>query len=133
MKIRRGFTLIELLVVVSIIAILSAVGLASFQNARNKALDGSYKATVKSIQQAAEQAFNQTTNVYVAQATVATYLEAGWPTVGTYTYSLNATSTAYCVMSPVLKDATAGNCGTCANGVANIGSATTYFCAKNLQ
>ena len=105
----------------------------NFQGARNKAVDSSYKATVKSIQQAAEQAFGvQVANTYSDQATVATYLETDiWPTG--YTYTRPVGDATYCVRSPVLRDVTSGNCTVCTGGVANYGAGTTYFCATNLQ
>lgn len=51
---RKGFTLIELLVVVSIIAILSAVGLATFNTAQMKARDARRKADVEALANAQE-------------------------------------------------------------------------------
>ncbi len=48
----RAFTFIELLVVVTIIAILSAIGLVSFTNANRNARDAKRKADLESIRQA---------------------------------------------------------------------------------
>jgi len=48
----RAFTFIELLVVVTIIAILSAIGMVSFTNANRNARDAKRKADLESIRQA---------------------------------------------------------------------------------
>lgn len=53
-NINRGFTLIELLVVIAIIGILSAVVLASLNQARNKGGDASVKSNLASIRAQAE-------------------------------------------------------------------------------
>lgn len=50
----RGFTLVELLVAMSIIGILSVVGLVSFQGIRAKALDGKIKADLNAVKMAYE-------------------------------------------------------------------------------
>lgn len=101
MKIRKGFTLIELLVVVSIIAILSAVGLATFTNAQRKARDARRQSDLKAIQNAAEQYYLQN-SVYPTSAQVVTYISGGVlptdPKVGAaYIGLATMTSTAYAV------------------------------------
>lgn len=55
MKKRSGFTLIELLVVISIIGVLSAIGLSTFSGAQKKARDARRRADLKQIQNAMEQ------------------------------------------------------------------------------
>lgn len=54
LKPKRGFTLIELMIAVSIIAILSAVGLVTYNSARMIARDAKRKADLKAIAQALE-------------------------------------------------------------------------------
>lgn len=48
----RGFSLIELLVVTTIIIVLSAIGLVTFQNAGQSARNGKRKADLESVRQA---------------------------------------------------------------------------------
>ena len=59
---KTGFTLIELLVVISILAILSAVGLVSFQGIRARVLDAKYKADIDSIKKAYEKNYDPSLN-----------------------------------------------------------------------
>lgn len=126
---KKGFTLIELLVVITIIAILSAVGLATFSNARKRALDSKMIADVKQAQLVMEQNFNDATNFYIALP--ASGFETGAiPSDITITYTGAAPNyTAYCVVSSVLNNTGTGNCNnTCAFAPNN-----TRFCAKNLR
>lgn len=58
----RGFTLIELLVVISIIAILSAVGLVSYQNIRKGAQDAKVKSDLNAIKKAYEANYDPSAN-----------------------------------------------------------------------
>lgn len=50
----KGFTLIELLIVMAILAILSAIGVSNFRNARIKALDLNRKSDLQSIAKSLE-------------------------------------------------------------------------------
>ena len=52
---KRGFTLIELLVVISIIAILSTIGLTSFSTIQRKGRDARRKADLREMKNALEQ------------------------------------------------------------------------------
>src|ERR1035437_3113464 len=58
MKRNEGFTLIELLVVIAIIGILSAIMLASLDQARNKAQDVKIQGQMANVRSAAELAFD---------------------------------------------------------------------------
>lgn len=58
----KGFTLIELLVVISIIAILSAVGLVTFTNVRKSAQDAKIKSDINAIKKAYESNYDPTLN-----------------------------------------------------------------------
>lgn len=55
---QKGFTLLELLVVIGIIAILVAVGTASYSTVQKKARDAKRKNDIKAIQSAVEQYYS---------------------------------------------------------------------------
>jgi len=66
---RNGFTLIEVMVVTTIIAILAAVGMVSYQTANQKARDGKRKADMEQIRSALEMyKADSATNAYPATA-----------------------------------------------------------------
>ena len=107
---KRGFTLIELLVAVSILAILSAVGLSTFIGAQKKARDARRKADLKAIQNAMEQYYMDysTYNIWYWDAVMLPYLP-------------NNTGTPYNVIDPR---------GTWIYGGGSWKSVTSYrFCA----
>ena len=54
MKNSRGFTFVELLVVVTIIAVLSGIGIASFTSTNQRARDSKRKADLEAIRSALE-------------------------------------------------------------------------------
>ena len=64
---KKGFTLIELLVVISIIAILSTIGLTTFQGVQKSARDGSRKSDLRTLATALE-IYNQKNNQYPVPA-----------------------------------------------------------------
>lgn len=59
-----GFTLVELLVVITIIAVLSVVGITIFSGTQAKARDSRRKADIDSISKAIEVNFNQKSGGY---------------------------------------------------------------------
>jgi len=64
----KGFTLVELLVVITIIAILSVIGIAVFTGVQKNARDARRKADVEAISQALEAHYNTTVNQYCTAA-----------------------------------------------------------------
>jgi type IV pilus assembly protein PilA len=102
-NVRKGFTLIELLVVIAIIGILSAVVLASLNNARAKGQDAAVKSNLSGARAQAELFYNGNNNSYAgvcgtANATDGTksireQVNAAASTVGIATVSLNAAGT----------------------------------------
>lgn len=65
---KSGFTLIELLVVVSIIAILSVIGITVFTGVQKNARDAKRRGDVEAISKALEAKYNNTTAAYPAIA-----------------------------------------------------------------
>lgn len=65
---RSGFTLVELLVVVSIIAILSVIGLVIFTSTQKVARDARRRADIESISKALEVNYNTSAAIYPAIA-----------------------------------------------------------------
>ncbi|OGE64353.1 hypothetical protein A3I48_03060 [Candidatus Daviesbacteria bacterium RIFCSPLOWO2_02_FULL_36_7] len=61
MKKDRGFTLVELLVTLSIIAVLMAISITSYDNLTKNARDGQRKSDLKQIQSALEQYYRDNT------------------------------------------------------------------------
>lgn len=60
----KGFTLIELLVVISIIAILSVIGIVVFGSVQKGARDAARKADIKAISNAMEANYENTGSTY---------------------------------------------------------------------
>lgn len=121
---KQGFTLLELLVVIAIIAILVAVGVASYSTARRRGTDAQSRSNIKAIQDGFEQ-FYADNGTYDGVCSAGTaYFPSGLPAHG----SCTSTASTYCVCSEPLEDSTQGNSGAaCATG------ATTHYCLTNLQ
>ena len=77
-KKRKGFTLIELLVVISIIGILSALLMANFNSARERARDVTRKSDLDQMKKALRLYYNDNNSYPEASA-----IESGWGT-GTF-------------------------------------------------
>jgi len=68
MRTERGFTLIELLVTISIIAVLSSIGLIVYQGVQSKARDSIRKSDLQKLAIALEIYAQQPNGLYVREA-----------------------------------------------------------------
>ncbi len=109
-SVKKGFTLLELLVVIGIIAILVALGTASYSTAQKKARDAKRKGDVRSIINAFEQYYASCNYVYpsVLNTSIITPNTCSNPNVtimatvptdplndASHQYTLNTTTTPY--------------------------------------
>src|SRR3989344_7319438 len=78
---KKGFTLIELLVVISIIAILSIIGVTIFTQAQKSARDAKRREDVAAIQKAFEQ-YKLTNSSYPTGCDNTLRVDAGWTLSG---------------------------------------------------
>ena len=127
----QGFTLVELLVVVSIIAVLSVIGITVFGNVQRGARDARRKADIDSIAKAMEAIYNTATCLGTYCALSGTFFASGQIPIdpintGT-TCSLNVCK--YCSRTAV------GNCVTTdPQVVANTpGAGASYIVCANLE
>lgn len=98
---KKGFTLIELLVVISIIGILVATGIVSYQKAIQLSRDSKRKTDLEQIRQALE-TYRSEKGTYPATGTWQTDLSPSYittiptdPKSGTYTYAVGNPATTY--------------------------------------
>lgn len=138
-----GFTLIELLVVVSIISILSLIGLTVYGNAQKSARDAKRKADVTSIAKAYEANYVQNSITPYPIPQVAWFGAGDYPRdpQGDVNYWWNGaqlvptTARSTFTICAVLENAN-GNSSTNGDGTtftAASGATATKYCAKNLQ
>lgn len=135
----RGFTLFELLVSISIIGILTALGVVSFSSAQVKARDARRMEDMTAIQKAAEQYYSLSNGSYPTTTTGAwtfdskTVLEVfpADPKGGaSYTYSCTQTTSSYCCCATL--EAKKGNSSSNACVFVNTNDGD-YYCVKNQQ
>lgn len=132
-----GFTLIELLVVVTIIAILSIIGIAIFTDVQKSARDARRKVDIDAIAGVLEAAYNSANNIYPTEISDDMFSSGKKPVdpLGTtpYTYNENfdptgaGPGTGYIVCAKMEKGG--GN----SDGIALANNGTTYYCRRSLQ
>ena len=130
---KLGFTLIELLVVISIIGVLVAVAVASYNSAQIKARDAARRAIIGNIQTAFEQYFAET-GAYPTSGNESVAFEGGIPkdpkgSANPLTW--NTLSTSYCVCATL--EAGVGNAIAPSSTTCNWSDTGTYYCATNKQ
>ena len=130
---KSGFTLVELLVVVSIIAILSVIGVAVFTNTQRTARDARRTGDIDAYSNAAEVKYNASTGVYTAPGD-SDFSSGAIPKdpintgIYVYTWTLAGDSKSYTICAG-LEDVTKGNYG---NATATA-TGTTHYCRKSQQ
>jgi prepilin-type N-terminal cleavage/methylation domain-containing protein len=128
----RGFTLIELLVVIAIIGILSAVVLASLNQARNKGNDAAIQSNLSAAQVQAELYYSSNNNSYGSLGTGTCPTTAGSGNVFTDQYIVRAINGADTANgSPTPANGAAGAGGTKCNSVAQAYAIYAYMTAQN--
>jgi len=139
MKKYLGFTLFELLVVISIIGVITAIGMISYSSAQKRARNAKRKEDIQMVQKALEQYYT-VNNAYVVGCDPGTdFLPGGLPTdpkTGSYS-DFNCDLDSYCVC------ATLESVGTGATSVGNASEVGTadgcvfgdgdYYCLQNIQ
>lgn len=134
-KTKTGFTLFELLVSISIIGILTALGVLSFSSAQTKARDARRMEDMTTIQKAVEQLYVSAGSTYPASVGPwVGYLE-NWPVdpknSGLFVYTPTFSTSSYCVCANLEGNKGNSNVTTCLTFVAT--GTGDYYCVKNQQ
>lgn len=132
----QGFTLIELMVVISIIAVLSVVGVTLFNTAQKNARDARRKADIEAISKALEANYTSGSATPYPALTAAMFSSGAVPVdpqnTGTFVYTTSALPAVAFTTCAVLENTT-GNATS--NVGAGLGTVTNggFFCRKNAQ
>ncbi len=137
-KINLGFTLFELLVVISIIAIITAVGVASYSSAQKRARDARRKQDMQAIQKAFEQYYASNDSVYPDTRASAREIMPAFPLADPKSGDLydgqpndELLTTGYCICAEldILETGNSDDSCTFVFGVAS----GDFYCVSNLQ
>lgn len=129
----QGFTLIELMVVISIIAVLSVIGITIFSGVQKNARDTKRRADIDAIATAMERKYNSGSATPYSAAAVTDFSDNKVPvdpqSGAQYTVTGTLPGTIY-VVCATLENTTGGNS---TSGTAVVSGAGTYFCRQNQQ
>jgi len=132
---KKGFTLIELLVVITIIAVLAAVGLVSYQNAGKRSRDARRIEDLKEIQKGLEQYYSRESLYSTAVFNDPEIFPQGKPVPpvgGSSVYTVSATQDGYFAYIEVEDENNAN--ATWTGTSCNFGAGTKeVYCVANLQ
>ncbi|PIR59683.1 MAG: hypothetical protein COU68_04370 [Candidatus Pacebacteria bacterium CG10_big_fil_rev_8_21_14_0_10_45_6] len=135
-KFRTGFTLIELLVVISIIGILSAIGLTAFTNAQKKARDAKRIGDMKAYQSTYEQYYATTGgSSYSTCGNMNVDFPGGVPSdpkSSNPAYAPECNTSNYCVCATLESELGNSELGT-TDCLGLYGTPSGFFCVQNLQ
>lgn len=128
----QGFTLVELLVVITIIAILSVIGMAVFTGVQKNARDSRRKADIDAMSKAMEAQYDQTTGQYKTSL-LTTYFSTGIVPTDPQgaSYTTGTITTAGFVFCASLESST-GNASSNTGGAVSGGN-NGYYCMRNAQ
>lgn len=128
---KKGFTLVELLVVITIIAILSVIGMAVFTGVQKNARDSRRKSDISAMSKALETKFDQTTGKYptaLANTDFSTGIIPDDPQGSTNPYKTTLTTSSFTLCAK-LENST-GNADSDSGAAKSNG---IYYCLKNSQ
>jgi len=131
----NGFTLVELLVVITIIAILSMVGIVAFTDAQKNARDGKRKADMNAVAKALESNYSANSANPYPTAVAAAYFVGGAPTnpsLGGASYVYTLPGTSFTVCADLEKDTGNSDDSSALNYGINRANGS-WYCVKNSQ